>query len=258
MSYIDTDIMPEQPKVIDWSKYKMRCSALYVLFTEPKSVEDKKNGELSGTAKEFLNKVYIQEKWGRRKEVMTKQMKKGILVEDGIIDILGFKSNKPYKKNTERKSNDWIEGCCDIDYEPDDEVTDVKASWEPESFIQVLVNKINPIYDYQLQGYMWLWKRLRGKLAYILEDCPDMILQNELRSLLYRMDVATDENPEYKVAAAKLIRELTFSDIPIEERIIEIPVARNEDIIKQIPAKVGKAREYLAYLESVHLKQIRK
>jgi hypothetical protein len=77
-----------------------------------------------------------------------------------------------------------------------------------------------------------------------------------MRSLLYRMDVVTDESPEYKLAAAKLKRELTFGDIPINERIIQIPVARNEDVIKQIPAKVEKAREYLKYLESVHLKQI--
>jgi hypothetical protein len=229
---------------------------MFCLFTEPKSAEDKKAGELSGTAKSYLQKIYIQERWGRQKEIVTKKMLKGTLVEDSIITILGFRENKPYVKNQERRENEWASGHCDIDHEPDDEVIDVKGSYEPESFIPALTDIINPVYYFQLQTYMWLWKRLRGRLVYILEDCPDMIIQNELRSLLYRMDVVTDESPEYKIAAAKLIRELTFQDIPINERIIQIPVARNEEVIKQIPGKVEKARAYLKYLDSVHQKQI--
>jgi hypothetical protein len=246
----------ERREPMNWQKFKMRSSMMFCLFTEPQSAAEKKAGELSATAKKFLNKIYIQERWGRQKDIVTKKMLKGTLVEDSIITILGFRENKPYVKNQEGKENDWATGHCDIDHEPDDEVIDVKGSYEPESFIPALTDVINPVYYYQLQTYMWLWKRLRGRLVYILEDCPDMILQNEMRSLLYRMDVVTDESPEYKLAAAKLKRELTFGDIPINERIIQIPVARNEDVIKQIPAKVEKAREYLKYLESVHLKQI--
>lgn len=239
---------------INWDKFKMRCSALAALFTEPQSKAAKEAGELSQTAKTFLYKVYIQAKWNRSKEIVTKQMTKGILVEDNLITILGFMDDKPYVKNQERKENDWISGHADIDYEPDDLIIDVKGSWEPESFIPNLIEPINKTYYYQLQGYLWLWNRKNGRLSYILDDCPEMVLQNERRRLLYSMNVATDENPEYKLAVAELERNLTFQDIPISERIINIEVPRSEEIIAQIPDKVAKARKYLAFLEKTHLK----
>jgi hypothetical protein len=67
------------------------------------------------------------------------------------------------------------------------------------------------------------------------------------------MDVVSDESPEYKEAAAELIRNLTYDDIPLEERIIRREVLRDETVIEQIPGKVKKAREYLAYMENLHL-----
>jgi thermostable 8-oxoguanine DNA glycosylase len=67
------------------------------------------------------------------------------------------------------------------------------------------------------------------------------------------MDVATDENAEYKEAAAELIRNLTYDDIPLLERIVRREVIRDEAIIKQIPAKVQAARAYLAYMENCHM-----
>ncbi len=53
-------------------------------MTEPQAKADKDAGNLSKTAKTHLLEIYIAEKYGRRKDVQTKQMKKGIQVEDDL------------------------------------------------------------------------------------------------------------------------------------------------------------------------------
>lgn len=220
-----------------------------VLFTEPKLKADKDAGELSGTAKSYLIRNYIREFWGREKDITTKQMEKGHLAEDDVINLISFIDNKPYKKNTERKYNEWIEGCADI---VDEIIIDAKASWDAETFIPKLIEPIDKMYFYQIQGYMWLYNRPKGKVSYGLVNCPEMILQNERRKLLYNMDVATELSPEYLEAVTELERNHIFDDISPEQRVISIEFDRDEEVIKQIPAKVKKARQFLAWLEREH------
>ena len=67
---------------------KIRCSALGNLMTEPKAAADKAIGALSATAKTSLLEVYVKEIYGREKDIQTKPMKKGTLVEDDSINTL--------------------------------------------------------------------------------------------------------------------------------------------------------------------------
>lgn len=234
----------------DWSKFTIRCSSLSVLFTEPKLKAGKEAGELSATAKKHLYKVYIQAVWGRAKDITTKQMTKGHLVEDEIIALVGFMDDKVYSKNTERKDNGWVQGCADI---VSDIIEDVKASWDPETFIPNLLEPLSDNYFYQGQGYCWLWDKPMFRVSHALVNCPDLILKNEHRKLLFNMDVATDLSPEYLEAVGELNKNLLFDDIPKEQRLIRREVARDEEVIKQIPEKVIKARKFLAYLHKVHM-----
>lgn len=236
---------------IPWDQWKCRASLLHALFVEPQKKEDKEAGNLSETAKKALYKAYIQAKWGRSKETKTKQMDKGKLVQDDIMNMMGFFENKIYERNTERRSNEWIEGECDCVH---DLVDDYKASWEPESFIPNLIDKVPKEYEYQMQGYLWLWDKQDGRIIWGLVNCPDMILKNERQKLLWSMDVATDLSPEYLEAAREMEKNLIFDDIPLEERAIITNIRRDEEIIAKIPQKVTKAREYLQYLDEKHQK----
>lgn len=233
----------------DWSSWRCRCSLLSELFTDPQKKEDKEASNLSVSAKKALYKAYIQAKWGRSKEVKTKQMDKGKLVQDEIMDMMSFFEDKVYERNTERRSNEWIEGECDCVH---DLVDDYKASWEPESFIPNLMEPLSKEYALQMQGYLWLWNKQQGRVIWGLVDCPDILLKNELSRLLWSLDVASDEADEYKIAAAELKRNLTFQDVPMHERLIIKTIARDEEIISKIPQKVEKAREYLQYLDEMH------
>lgn len=235
---------------MDWQKFKIRCSSLHVLFVEPQSKEARDKGELSETAKKHLWDVYIEAKWNRSEDITTKQMSKGNMVEQEIIDILSSLDNMKYKKNEERKENEWIQGCPDVVAPV--HLDDAKASWSPKTFAPFIVNPIGKDNLYQMNGYLWLWDKPKGFISRALVNCPPVLLMDELKKLQFKMNVF-EEDPEYKLAAAELVRNLTYDDIPIHERIIRREVIRDEEIIKQIPEKVIKARKYLAYMEELHL-----
>ena len=236
---------------MDFNLFKIRCSSLSVLFTEPQSKSAKEAGELSETAKKHLYEVYIEAKWGRSEDISTKEMEKGKLVQDQIMDILSFMEDVIYKRNTERKSNEWITGEADI---ISDIVTDIKASWKPSTFIPYLMGPIPAMYAYQNQGYMWLWDKPAARTVWGLVDCPEQILKKERQKLLYSLDVASDEADEYKEAVKELEFQLTFGDIPLSQRLIIKKSIRDEEIISQIPEKVRRARKFLQLLDENHEK----
>ncbi len=229
----------------------IRASCMGYLFTEPREVAAKKAGELSATAKGHLIKIYIEEYWGRKKDVQTKQMSKGTNAEEEVIALLTYVDEVKYLKNNLRYSNEWATGHADIVLE--DEIIDVKASWEPETFMPKILEPLDKTYNIQLQTYMWLYGKPKARLVYGLVNTPDFLLKNELQRLLYSMDVISDMSPEYIKAAKDLTKNHVFNDIPPEERIISIEVPRNEEIIDQMPGKVEKARKYLAEIHEKHL-----
>lgn len=234
----------------DFSKVLIHASSMGVLFTEPKDAAAKKAGELSKTAKTHLIKVYIKEYWGREKDVTTKQMEKGTIAEPELIKLISIVDGVWHDKNLVTKYNEWAIGTCDI--EEEDEVIDGKASWDAETFLPQIIEPLDKDYNIQLQTYMWLYKKQKARLCYGLVNTPDFILQNELRKLLFSLNVISDESPEYKREAVKLLKNHIFDDIPPEERLISISVPRDDEIISQMPAKVEKARLFLEWFAEKH------
>lgn len=243
--------------MIDFSKTLIRCSSLGLLMTEPQSKADKEAGLLSKSAQKHLIDVYIAEKYGRKRDIQTKQMKKGTFAEEDSIDLLSRYLKKHLLKNEERIKNDFVTGLPDI-YEGEsiynaDEITDIKSSYDLWTFLGNLPDKLDSIYYWQLQGYMWLTGAKKAKIAYCLVNAPEFIIQQEKYSLLRKLDVATDENPLFVKEAAKLEFNLKFDDISFEERVLLFPIERNEDDILRIEQKVLKAREFLSQIQQKHL-----
>ena len=235
---------------MDFSTVKIHCSSLGCLFIEPRDKKAKEAGELSETAKKALIKVYIQEYWGRRRDLTTKEIKKGNFQEPESIKLISYLDDKHYEKNDEVRENDWIIGTPDV---VDDDIHDVKSSYDAESFMPMLIEPLEKLYEYQMQGYMVLFNKQKAHVRRCLVSTPEEIVNQEKQWLFNRMQVATEENPEYKIAAANLEYNLIFDDIPPEERCITHTVTRNEEIIAQIPSKVQKAREFLQFLHEKHL-----
>jgi hypothetical protein len=92
-----------------------------------------------------------------------------------------------------------------------------------------------------------------GKVSYCLVDATQKQILDEQKKLFYAMDVVTEESPEYLKACAEVERNMTYNDIPKTERIIDQCANRDEEIIKQIPIKVAKAREFLNDFHQKHI-----
>lgn len=237
--------------MINFSETLIRSSSVGYLMTEPQSKADKEAGLLSKTAQRHLLDVYIAQKYGRVRDIQTKQMKKGVAVEQDSINMLSKLLSVEFSKNEERYSNAYITGLPDI--VDNGMVIDIKSSYDLWTFMGNLPDKLDSLYYWQLMSYMWLTDAKCGYIAYCLSNTPDNIIEQEKYYLLKNMDVVSEESPEYVKQALKLEFNMKFDDIDISERVLLYKVDRNEDDIIRIEQKVLKAREYLHEIESTHL-----
>jgi hypothetical protein len=236
---------------MQWNDIHIRASSVGYLMTEPQSKADKEAGLLSKTAQKHLLDVYIAEKYGRKKDIQTKQMRKGIEVEQDSIELLSMYLKMPFTKNDQRFTNDYITGFPDII--DNDRIIDIKSSYDLWTFIGNIPDKLDSLYHWQMQSYMWLTGAKSAIIAYCLVNTPENIIEQEKYYMLKKMDVATEESPEYVKEAMKIEFNMSFDDISLEERVLMFNVGRNEDDILRIQQKVEKAREFLRELEETHL-----
>jgi len=236
---------------MQWNDIHIRASSVGYLMTEPQSKADKEAGLLSKTAQKHLLDVYIAEKYGRKKDIQTKQMRKGIEVEQDSIELLSMYLKMPFTKNDQRFTNDYITGFPDII--DNDRIIDIKSSYDLWTFIGNIPDKLDSLYHWQMQSYMWLTGAKSAVIAYCLVNTPENIIEQEKYYMLKKMDVATEESPEYVKEAMKIEFNMSFDDISLEERVLMFNVGRNEDDILRIQQKVEKAREFLRELEETHL-----
>ena len=223
----------------------------------PELALNKDSEFLSKSCQSYLTKTYALEKYNRIKDIQTKEMVKGIEVEDDSIELFSKMEGTLYEKNTSRLSNGIVSGTPDLfDGESIDKATrviDIKSSYDIETFLKNVTQPLSSGYYWQLQGYLWLTSAPVGVISYCLVNTPDSIVNQQAEFLLRKLDVATTDNPKYQREYEKLVRNMKFDDIPMEERIIRIEVQRNDDDIEKIYKKVIKCREYLAEFQEKHL-----
>ena len=237
--------------MMNFNETLIRSSSVGYLMTEPVTKADKEAGLLSKTAQKHLIEVYIAEKYGRKRDIQTKQMKKGIEAEQDSIDLLSMYLKLPFSKNEERFKNDFITGLPDIIN--GNTIIDIKSSYDLWTFLGNIPDKLDNLYYWQMQSYMWLTGTRNATIAYCLVNTPESIIQQEKYYLLKKMDVISEESPEFIKEAMKIEFNMTFDDISINERILTFNVNRSEDDILRIEHKVLKARTFLQELEQTHL-----
>lgn len=239
---------------MDFSKTKFRASSWGNLLTEPRT---KSEGALSVTCQKELIKIYNQVCYGRKKDITTKQMDKGIHAEPESIKLLSMVEGKLYYKNEEPLQNEWFTGHPDL-FTGDsilnaDECLDIKTSWEIDTFMPKLIEDADKGYIAQLNVYFDLTGAKSGAIAYCLVSAPQNIVESEKKALLWRMDVATEEAPEYKKACQELEKLMIYDDIDYRERVIKIPVQRDDELIQKMKDKVPILRQWLQDFHTKHM-----
>lgn len=197
---------------------KIRASALGEIMTDAKE----KNEPLSKGAKTALEKMAKEFVYGFNEVVTGKYMDKGIIVEDQSISLYNSVFFTDYKKNTERKTNDWITGECDIftGYK----IIDIKSAWSLATFPATARAGMDKDYEWQVRAYMMLWDVDHAEIAYCMVNTPDELIKYEQEELHY------------------------VDDIDEALRVTIVPYERDPILEEKIIFKVEAARRYLGEL----------
>ena len=224
-----------------FNNHLFRCSALGRLMTNGRGKDT-----MGETCKSYLLEVYREKKWGIKKDIQSKYIEKGLMVEDSAIAFYSTVKGQFLVKNDEWLKNEFISGTPDVITE--NEIIDIKSSWDAFTF-PTKEDDVNRAYYWQLQGYMWLTGLDKSILSYVLLDTPEQLIQDECRRLAWKMGVLDDMNQDYIDACQELRKSMTFNQIPIEERIVTFEIAKNEEDIELLKKRVTEARVYLNGLD---------
>lgn len=227
--------------------FKIRCSAIGKIMTEPKTKAEKDAGKLSKTCLTFVHDwIKSQpEFYDRYKSFHSKYTLKGNECEQESIE---FASNVygwgKVKKNTEYFETDYLTGTPDVILS--DSVDDIKNSWSEATF--PLFDTEIPIdgYGWQLQGYMEGKNKPKSSLIYTLMDAPERIVLKEARFKAYELGV---ENGEVDFELYEEIRlSMTYSYLRDDLRIKRFFLDRDKDCMVAVQSKVQQIRDYIKSL----------
>lgn len=222
-----------------WDTYKFHPSALGSIMTDSRTKDP-----LGETCKGYLMELYIARKYNRYKNITNQYMEKGTQVEEESITLYSLVKKQFYKKNQETFENDYFIGTPDIITK--DKVIDIKSCWDIHTLFSTLVKPLNKDYKYQLHGYMDLCKKDNSKLAYCLVNTPEKFILDAKKKLSWQMGVIdSDADPLYMEACEKLQHEMTFDDIPKEERYIEFEIPFDPEVLEKIYTRIEDCRAFL-------------
>lgn len=203
-----------------------------------------KTDPLGETCKAYLMEAYIEEVFGREKEISNKYFEKGLAQEEDGITLYSRVTKKFLRKNKERIENEWVTGTPDLI--DGDTVVDIKCSWDIYTFFSNIYKPMNKNYGWQLSAYCDLLGIKKARLVYCLVDTPEHLIEDEKRKLMWRMGVIDpDANPLYVEACEKIDKAMRFDDIPIDLRYIEFEINPADYPMEKAYAKVELCRKFL-------------
>ncbi|MGD1837834.1 MAG: hypothetical protein ACPKPY_07225, partial [Nitrososphaeraceae archaeon] len=156
--------------------FKIRCSAIGGIMTKPRKKED----IVSAGSKTYCKKWLTEQIYNRKEEFTSDYIEKGNIMEDNAIDFisdyLGYDS---LIKNEEYFENEHMTGTPDVITE--NEIIEVKNSWNCFTFPLLEDEVPNKGYYYQIQGYMYLTGIHKAKLIYTLMDTPEHLIEKQYK-----------------------------------------------------------------------------
>lgn len=223
------------------TNFKIRCSALGDIMTDPRS----KSELFSKTAITTAVEALVGTKYGKQpKDIQTDAIRKGLEVEEDAITWLSKRDRKVYVKHEGKLENPYITGTPDI---VDGRIViDIKSSWDIFTFFASKFEEVNKKYWWQLQGYMALTGATKARLCYVLCDTPPAILDQMERKIMWELgNPATDS---VSGPIIKAMRDNHTYDLTAEERVFEHTFDYDNEAIERAYERIAGLR--------IHLKDI--
>ncbi|MDP7806366.1 hypothetical protein [Acinetobacter baumannii] len=162
---------------------------------------------------------------------------KGNALEEIAIDLSGKVRFRQLKKHSGRLENELITGECDALDLNNKLIIDTKCSWDIGThpfFQDEAEEKAKKAgYDWQMQGYMWLYDCEVAEVDFWLLPCP--------------IELTNDWDDREQLI--NLVEQ-----IDLRERLTTVRYQRDESMIQKIKDKIPHAQEYYAKLYQERIK----
>ena len=186
---------------------------------------------LSAGAKTYCNEIAAEFVYGYSEIITGKYMEKGTLVEPDTLELYNSVYFTEYVKNTERRSNEWLTGECDVD--TGKKIIDLKSSWSLPTFPKVSEQGKDTGYEWQGRAYMMLWDRDEFEIAYGMVNTPEHLIGYEDPAL----HIVDHINPALRITVVNYKRDMELEDL-IKIKVDAVN-RRINDLIHQIAAEHG-------------------
>lgn len=199
-------------------EFKVRASSAGKIATDPRAKKDL----FSQTTLTYVQDWLKEQIYGIKKDFSSKYTEKGNMLEDEAIDKSIEWLDLPFiLKNELTLSSEYFTGTPDLILE--DEVIDIKCSWDAFTFPLFDDELPNKDYFYQCQVYMHLTGKKKARVVYLLLNTPEEVAPWEAK---YNYDA-----------------------IPKEKRIKAFEVAYDSEVIEKLQNRVKDIREYISTLK---------
>lgn len=246
----------------DWSTKQKRLANKLTKISDLKervaaAFETKDEIVLSVGFKTLLKKLYAYtkyNKWSTTEDNPLQPASKGVLVEQESINMINRVYGYTLSKNKQKISNEYLLGIPDCRNESSGGIVEVKSSWDAVKFFDLIDKDLDKNYWWQTQGYLAITGATHGEVIYTLVTTPNTLIDEQVDRLKRNMQPQTSEDwSDFYSRSTELIKNLSFDDIPEQERVIKFEVKRNHDAIAKVYEKVELCRKYLSTIEEQHL-----
>jgi len=232
-----------------------------IMETDLKELIEKKNrpDSLPTGAKSYLDTVFNEVFWGRKRILTNKYLDKGLMTEQDVLELHSNVDKVTYFKNNKQFENDYAQGMPDNILQ---KVRDAKANYDLETFQAAT---LTTQYKWQIRGYLWLTGLIEGELMYGLVNNPQHQISNAITTTFYSMGCPDDDNEDFIKAKMQIERNMIFDaklfkeeypaytfhnpvldfDMPEIFRVKKFPVTLEPDDIMHMKTRITLARIYL-------------
>lgn len=216
---------------------------------------------LSNGAISKLKEVYVREKYNKQVVSIGKDYSpailNGVMSESKVLSLISDFEGIKCKLHKKVIYNSFLKGILDAyigkSAKKATKVIEIKTCQNMQSLMSVLdPQEAYDKYYWQIMGYLAITGAEEGTIYHCVVTYPERIINDEINKFIYKAKVFGLDGGYVEQQIERIRFNLSFDDIPINERIYKFSVQRDENIIKDIYKKVKYCRGWLNDYDKMH------
>lgn len=208
-----------------------------------------------------LKDIYIKEKWHKEIINVAKDyvpaILNGTLSEPKSLELVSELDGITYKKHKALIKNKYLKGILDCylgaSLKKMDKVIDIKTAASMQSLVGLIRDEeTKSKYYWQIMGYLAITGAQEGEVCHCLVSYSERIITDEINKFLQRTKNLGFDGEYIDAQIHRIKFNMTFDEIPIEQRVVRFKVQRDEEAIRNIYDKIKFARKWLNKFDELH------